>query len=168
MGIVFLLHFGLFHGLALLWQCLGVAAKPVMRSPLLASSLAAFWSKRWNTAFNTLACDLAYRPLARRLGSALATLAVFLISGLIHDLVISLPARSGYGWPTAYFLLQGGAVLLERSRAGRALGLGRGLRGWLFVLCVTAVPAVGLFHPSFIRNVILPMFQAIGATWNTP
>jgi hypothetical protein len=64
--------------------------------------------------------------------------------------------------PTAYFILQGLAVLFERSRIGRRVGLGRGVRGWLFTLACTAGPAFWLFHPFFVRNVILPMLQAFG------
>jgi predicted DCC family thiol-disulfide oxidoreductase YuxK len=168
MGVVLLLHFGLFHLLALGWQATGRNVKPLMRAPLLATSLTDFWGHRWNTAFNTLVHNLAFRPLVRRIGAGWATLSVFLISGAVHDLVISLPARGGYGLPTAYFVLQGVAVLFERSRTGRALGLGRSLRGWTFMLLVTAAPAFWLFHPTFIHNVILPMLQTIGATWNTP
>ena len=41
---------------------------------------------------------------------------------------------------------------------------GSGLRGRLFAIGVTALPAFGLFHPPFIHNVILPMLDAIGAT----
>jgi len=167
-GMVMLLHFGLFHVLALAWQAVGVAARPLMRSPLLATSLADFWGERWNTAFNKLAHDLAFRPVARRAGVSWATLGVFAISGMVHDLVISLPARGGYGLPTAYFALQGAAVLFERSKPGRALGLGHGWRGWLFMFTVTAVPAFWLFHPPFIHHVILPMLHALGTTWNTP
>jgi len=167
-GIVLLLHFGLFHLLALMWQRAGIAAKPVMQTPLLVESLGDFWGKRWNTAFNTLARGLVFRPLALRVGPTRATLGVFLLSGLIHDLVISLPARGGYGLPTAYFLFQGMAVLFERSHTGRTLGLGRGLCGWLFVLIVTAAPAFWLFHPPFIHHVILPMLHAFGQIWNAP
>lgn len=166
-GVVMLLHFGLFHVLALVWQTTGREVKPVMRAPLLATSLADFWGQRWNTAFNALAHDLAFRPLVRRIGIARATLGVFLISGVIHDLVISLPARGGYGLPTAYFAVQGLAVLFERSRMGRTLGLGRGGRGWFFMFIVTAAPVFWLFHPAFIHNVILPMLSAIGTNWNT-
>lgn len=162
-GIVLFLHFGAFHLLALAWNRAGINVQPLMRSPLLAKSLGEFWSTRWNTAFNTLAYDLAFRPLARRLGVARATLSVFAISGIVHDAVISLPARGGYGLPAGYFLFQGLAVLLERSAWGRRAGLGRGLRGRLFALVCVAGPAFWLFHPSFVRNVILPMLKAIGA-----
>ncbi|MGC3957885.1 MAG: MBOAT family protein [Verrucomicrobiota bacterium] len=135
-----------------------------MQSPATATSLADFWGARWNTAFNKLVYDLAFRPLAHRTSVVWATLGVFTISGIIHELAISFPARGGYGLPFGYFLLQGVGVLIERSRAGRALGLGRGWRGWLFMFCFTTVPAYWLFHPTFVQNVILPMLQTIGAT----
>jgi alginate O-acetyltransferase complex protein AlgI len=162
LGIILFLHFGLFELLALSWQMAGIAATPVMRSPISSTSLAEFWSKRWNTAFNVLAHDLAFRPLARRFGVTRATVGVFLISGILHDLVISLPARGGFGLPTAYFLFQGIAVLAERSALGRRLGLGKGFRGWFFTLVCAGGPAFWLFHPSFVINVILPMLHAIG------
>jgi len=134
-----------------------------MRSPISSTSLAEFWSKRWNTAFNALAHNLAFRPLARKFGVTRATLGVFLISGILHDLVISLPARAGFGLPTAYFLLQSLGVLAERSVLGRRLGLGKGFRGWLFTALCAGAPVFWLFHPPFVTNVILPMLHAIGA-----
>ncbi len=164
LGVVLLLHFGLFQLSALSWQRLGVNARPLMRVPIAAKSLADFWGRRWNSAFHRLAHDLVFRPLHRRVGTGPATFAVFAVSGLVHDLLISVPARGGYGLPTAYFLLQGAGLWFERSRAGRAIGLGRGARGRLFALAVTAGPLVFLFRPIFIRNVILPMLHAIGAT----
>jgi alginate O-acetyltransferase complex protein AlgI len=101
----------------------------------------------------------------RRVADAtFATLGVFLLSGLVHDLVISLPARGGFGLPTGYFCVQGLAMVGERTRLGRRIGLGRGLRGWLFTVIVTAGPAYWLFHPAFMERVILPMLHAIGAT----
>lgn len=163
-GLTLLLHFGSFHLVALAWQRAGVPAKPLMQSPATATSLAAFWGVRWNTAFNKLVHDLAFRPLARSVGTTGATLAVFALSGIIHELSISFPARGGYGLPFGYFILQGLGVLIERSRFGQALGLGRGFRGWLFMVLFTAAPAYWLFHPPFVRNVILPMLQTIGAT----
>ena len=163
-GAIFILHFGLFHILSLVWRQAGVKAAPLMRLPLAATSLNDFWGKRWNAAFNELAFRFAYRPLRRRTNPIAATLGVFGLSGLIHELVISLPAHGGYGLPTAYFLIQGFGLVLERSALGQWIGLGQGLRGRLFALAVTAGPAFWLFHPPFIHNVILPMFKAIGAT----
>jgi len=164
LGIVLFLHFGMFRLLALSWQCLGVDAQPVMNAPLRAKSLAEFWSTRWNIAFNSLAHELSFRPLVPCIGVRGAVLATFAVSGLVHELVISLPARGGFGLPTAYFVLQGLGVIFERSRLGRRLGLGRGFRGWCFVFLCAAGPAFWLFHPSFVRNVILPMLSAIGST----
>jgi alginate O-acetyltransferase complex protein AlgI len=179
LGVIFTLHFGLFQLLALLWQSLGINARPLMRAPFLADSLADFWGNRWNTAFHLLARDLIYRPvhtglrhLAIRLPrrnlrihlATVATLIAFAISGLIHELLLSVPARGGYGLPTAYFLLQGAGLLFEHSPAGRELGLRHGWRGRAFAVAVTAGPMVWLFQPLFIRNVILPMLHAIGAT----
>lgn len=105
-----------------------------------------------------------FKDLARKVGAVRAVLAAFLVSGLIHELVISLPARSGYGLPTFYFVMQCLGVFVERSGFGRRIGLGRGLTGWCFVALLTGGPAFWLFPPNFVRNVILPMLHAIGAT----
>jgi hypothetical protein len=166
LGLLLFLHFGSFELLALAWRQVGVSAAPLMRSPLFATSLGDFWSQRWNTAFNALASRFVFRPVVRCFGVFPATLAAFLVSGLIHELVISVPARGGYGLPTGYFLVQGLATLFERSRYGRELRLSRGFQGWLFVLICTAGPAFWLFHPPFVLNIILPMVRYIGATGN--
>jgi alginate O-acetyltransferase complex protein AlgI len=162
-GLVLLLHFGSFHLLALFWQSFGVLASPIMAKPILSKTLSEFWGKRWNLGFRQLAYDLIFRPLHKGIGGGAASLLVFLVSGLIHDLVISLPAHGGYGLPTAYFLLQGVGVSIERSNFGRRLGLQQRLSGWFFMLVFTAGPAFWLFHPTFVLRVILPFMKAIGA-----
>jgi len=162
-GMVLVLHFGFFHLLSVGWQALRVDAPPIMNAPLRSSSVSEFWGQRWNAAFNDLALRLVFRPAVRRLGLAGATLVAFLVSGLIHELVISLPAGSGFGLPTAYFLLQGLGALTERSAAGQRLGLRTGLSGWIFTMLVVAGPAFWLFHPPFVTEVILPFMQAMRA-----
>jgi alginate O-acetyltransferase complex protein AlgI len=163
LGLILFLHFGLFEILALVWRSKGVRLRPVMNRPLCAASLADFWGKRWNTAFNALAHEFFFVPLRFRWGSVWATLGTFFASGLIHEAVISVPARGGYGLPTSYFLFQGLAILFQRSQMGLRLGLGNGWRGKLFAVAVAAGPAFWLFHPPFVKNVIVPMLDAVGS-----
>jgi len=161
-GLVLLLHFGIFELMALVWQRAGVNARPIMKSPIAARSLSEFWGSRWNMGFRQLSHKLVYEPVRRWAGRPVGVLAAFLASGVIHDVVISVPAHAGYGLPTAYFLLQGAGVLLERSSIGLRLGIRGGWRGWLFTLTCAGAPAYWLFHPAFVRNVMLPFFAAIG------
>jgi alginate O-acetyltransferase complex protein AlgI len=95
-------------------------------------------------------------------GPRAALLITFLISGLIHDLLISVPAGAGYGLPTAYFLLQAVGLLFERTRLGRRW-LGRPLMARCFAIAVVSLPAPLLFHTPFVKRVFLPFMVAIGA-----
>ena len=162
-GMILLLHFGLFDLVSLAWRKLRVDAPPIMNAPLRSTSVGEFWGRRWNGAFNQLAMRLVFRPISRRTGTAVATLCAFGVSGLVHELVISVPAGAGYGLPTAYFLLQGLALLAEHTGIARHLGLGRGARGWIFTMLIVAGPAFWLFHPPFVERVILPFMQTIEA-----
>ena len=162
-GLILTLHFGGFHLLSCAWRAAGVRAVPLMEAPLLASGLTDFWGRRWNRAFRDAAHRFLFRPLAGRLGAGTASAAVFLASGLVHDLVISVPARGGYGGPTVFFLIQGVGAALERTRPARRLGLQRGLRGWVFAVAVLLLPLPLLFHPPFVREIILPFLEVMRA-----
>ncbi len=162
-GVVFVLHFGLFHVLSCAWRAAGVDAKPLMNWPLLAESVSEFWSKRWNLAFRDLTHRFLFRPVTARWNARAGLVAVFLFSGVVHDLVISLPPGAWYGAPTLYFVLQGAALLAERTKFAKQLGLGAGWRGRVFTAVVVLGPACGLFHPPFAREVVLPFLDAIGA-----
>jgi len=160
-GIVLILHFGAFYFIALTWQSIGVHAEPIMQRPLQSQSLSELWGKRWNLGFRDLSHKLVFRPLQRRYGVVAATLAVFLMSGLVHDLVISVPARAGFGLPTAYFLTQGLAVIVERSQIGKRLGLGSGITGRIWTALIALGPVLLLFHPWFVTRVMVPFLSAI-------
>lgn len=160
-GIAFLLHFGIFDLLSCLWRSLGVDAGPIMRFPAASHSVSEFWGRRWNLAFRDLAHTYLFRPLTPLLGATAAVVVGFLASGLVHDLVISVPAGGRYGLPTLYFLLQPAAIVVERSAAGRRLGLGHGVRGWLFTAAVVLAPAPLLFHRAFLHSVLLPFLDVL-------
>ncbi len=161
-GIVLTLHFGLFHLLSCLWQKLGVQAQPIMNGPLASTGVSDFWSRRWNLAFRDLTSRFVVRPLRRPLGAVGAVAAGFVVSGLIHDLVISLPAGGGYGGPTVYFLLQAAAVFLERSQFGRRAGLATGWIGRMFAWVVVLGFAPLLLHRPFVERIIVPFVGALG------
>jgi predicted DCC family thiol-disulfide oxidoreductase YuxK len=162
-GLVFLLHFGVFHLLTLAWRRAGRNVEPLMCAPILARSLTELWARRWNTAFHRLAVDFVLRPSRGVVDSTWAGLLVFAVSGLVHDLVLSMPVHGGYGLPTLYFLIQGAGVTLEKSNAGRRLALGRGFTGRCFTVLVAAAPLGLLLHPTFLRHAMLPFLQCIGA-----
>ena len=162
-GIVLALHFGLFHFLSCGWRFFGVDARPVMNWPMSSVSVSEFWGRRWNTAFRDLANRFLFRPLIPRYGHVVALWTGFFISGLIHELVISVPAGGGYGGPTLYFLIQALAILVSRAPVGRRLGLGIGVSGWTFTVLVVIGPAGLLLHWPFVDKVILPFMAAIGA-----
>lgn len=158
-GIVLTLHFGLFHLLSCAWRAAGVDAPPIMRWPIAARSLAELWGERWNIAFADGARHLLLRPLARAGGGAAAGAGVFVVSGLVHEAVISLPARGGWGGPMLYFLLQGAGAAGEKSAVGRALRLGLGRRGRCWTLAVATLPLPLLLHAPFAEKVILPLLH---------
>jgi hypothetical protein len=162
-GVVLMLHFGSFHLLSCAWRSAGVDARPLMQALLRSESLAEFWGRRWNTAFRDLTYRFLFRPLTPRFGPIGALFASFAFSGLVHDLVISVPAGAGYGGPTCFFLIQAAALSVVRSRLGQSFGLGRGWCGRLFALLALAAPALLLFHPPFVHRVVLPFMEVLGA-----
>jgi hypothetical protein len=160
-GLLLFLHFGTFHLAALAWQKTGIPVKPIMQRPLTSRSLSELWGRRWNLGFRSLSHAWVFHPLQTRFGPTVGTLGAFLASGLLHDAVISLPARAGYGLPAVYFLVQGLGVAAERSVAGQRFGLGRGVRGRLWAAVIALGPLYALFHPWFVTRVIDPFLRVI-------
>lgn len=161
LAAILLVHCGLFHLLALAWRANGRLVQRIMNAPLAASSLADFWSRRWNLAFRDAAAILVFRPTARRWGTESAAFATFLFSGIVHEAAISLPARGGYGLPTIYFLLQYAGLAVER-RWLRGDGWGKRLAARAFAVVVVVAPLPLLFHPPFAEQVIVPLLKALG------
>lgn len=155
-GVVFTLHFGSFHLLSCFWRSRGIQALPLMDRPALATSVSDFWGKRWNVAFRDLTHRMVFLPVLRRHGRTAALMAGFIFSGIIHELAITVPAGGGYGGPMVFFILQGMAALFERSKTGKRMGLGKGLRGLLFTQGLLLLSVALLFPPPFVLWIINP------------
>ncbi|MFD2157564.1 MBOAT family protein [Rubritalea tangerina] len=141
-------HFGVLRVLTGYWRSRGVGVRALFRNPLEARGFGDFWGKRWNLAYSQMMAIAVQRPLEERFGRAWAVFTVFVISGLFHELAITVPVGAGYGLPTLFFTLQGGFVALERTFGvgGKWLCLGS---------LVLGIPV--LFPPAFVDAVILPV-----------
>jgi alginate O-acetyltransferase complex protein AlgI len=144
LGVALLVHFGLCDVLAGAWRLRGVGVERLFDRPWAATSLSEFWGRRWNRAFSAVARERVYRPAAARWGRRSGLLASFAFSGLVHELLLSVPARGGWGLPTLYFLLHG---LLTASEGGRRRG-----RAWTAFWVLAPLPL--LFHPWFLRAIL--------------
>jgi hypothetical protein len=160
-GMVFMLHFGIFHLMSCGWRAAGVDAPPIMDHPLRSQTLGEFWGRRWNRAFRDAAHAALFRPIARRYGALAAMWAVFLFSGVVHEAGISVPAEAGYGLPTLYFIVQALAIMFQGLRPGKQLSLDRGQLGQAFTTLVVYLPIPILFHPPFVYRVVVPLMQAV-------
>jgi alginate O-acetyltransferase complex protein AlgI len=143
-GLSLMLHFGLLNFLAAWWRTRGVPAERLFRDPLHAASLTDFWSRRWNLAFSEMTAVAIYRPIKRLAGPQLAVFASFVMSGLLHEMAISVPARGGYGLPTLYFALHG--FLVSQKIKSRTA---------MFVALIA--PILLVFHLPFLRAIIWPL-----------
>lgn len=159
-GFSMIFHFGLINIVVVFWQIAGIKVMPPFRSPLSSKSLSDFWSKDWNYAFvemNTLA---VYRPVRRYVGVSGALLFTFLVSGIFHEIAISLPVNAGFGGPLAYFALQGVLMVLENRlvvkfpQKIKAYG-----RAYLFLSLLAPLPL--LFPPAFVHSILFFIVKLI-------
>jgi alginate O-acetyltransferase complex protein AlgI len=155
-GLLLVFHFGLCTIVAAAWRSKGIRCDPIVREPTRSRSLTDFWSRRWNLAYSEMCAIVFYRPLTGRLGRGAAVLLVFLFSGVLHEMAISLPVNAGYGLPMLYFALHGGLVLVEEALARRGRPI-RGIVGRIWAYFWIFAPLPILFHRPFVAGVLLPL-----------
>ena len=147
-----------FH--ALVFRAMGFAVEKLWDCPIAATTLGDFWGRRWNRIVPGFLREVVFLPVSRRAGARVALLAVFLYSGLYHEL-LSFMARSGYGGP-ALLLAAMPRCAIENTRRMRRLLRGRLwlARAWTFAVIVLPV---GLFlHPGLVHGYLVPMLVAGG------
>lgn len=140
-------HFGVLRLLTAFWKWRGVPVRTLFRNPLKMHGFTDFWGKRWNLAYSQMMARAVKRPLEKWLGPRRATFGVFGLSGLLHELAITVPVEAGYGMPTLFFLIQGIFTYCEKS-GGRMMAAVCGLS------LIVGLPI--LFPPRFVEVVIMP------------
>lgn len=157
-GLSLIVHFGIFNLLAGGWRRLGARCDALFRAPLRSRSLTEFWGRRWNLAFSEMTALGIYRPLETWAGRPTATMVAFLVSGLLHEIAISLPVNRGFGLPLAYFAVHGLLRLAEQrlDRAGHPISQHAWIgRTWTLAWLLLPLPI--LFHRPFLDGVVWPL-----------
>jgi hypothetical protein len=161
-GCTFLMLIARLDFYALIFRAMGFAVEKAWDCPIAATTLGEFWGQRWNRIVSGMAREIIFFPLARRAGARFALFAVFLYSGLYHE-IVSFIAQSGYGGPTLYFLLQYLGISIENIRPIRRQIQAHPWLGRAWTLAVVVLP-VGLFlHQALVDDYLLPLFAEAGA-----
>uniref|UniRef100_M8BQ97 Wax synthase domain-containing protein n=1 Tax=Aegilops tauschii TaxID=37682 RepID=M8BQ97_AEGTA len=98
---------------------LGMELEPTFDRPYLATSLRDFWGRRWNVSVPAVLRPCVYSPMRAligggRGGAAMAVLATFLVSGLMHEwMFYYITLQPPTGEATTYFVLQGACTVVE-------------------------------------------------------
>src|SRR4030095_1679393 len=93
----------------------------------------------------------------RRLGVKGGLFAVFVASGLLHELGVSYPTLSAWGGPLLYFAVQGAACLAE-AKLTPVTGMHATIRK-LLVFAFLLLPLPLLFGAPFRAAFVVPLFQ---------
>jgi len=106
-----------------------------------------FWGKRWNLAYSQMMARAVRQPLVPLLGDKGSLFEVFVGSGLLHELAITVPVGGGYGLPTLFFIFHGLICMLEKKDSA-VMGVLCG------VVLVVGLPF--LFGEKFVDEIIMP------------
>ncbi len=139
-------HFGFLRILKGTLRAFGFPVRTLFPNPLETTGIADFWSRRWNIGYSQMMQRLIGRPIESIAGKPIGVMAVFITSGLLHEIAITLPVMSGFGLPTLYFTLHGLLTLLE-TRFKQPLGK-------IPTLISVILPLGWLFPPKFQTEVI--------------
>lgn len=129
----------------LLWAPTGLLVPAINNRPWRAGSVSEFWGLRWNRLFGDWLYQVVFMKLRHK--PQFAMFATFLVSGVLHEMLVSLPLqlvfeRNVWGWATCYFLLQYLAIVFERS-----VNLPRVMQR-VYVWLVVIVPAPLVLNPG--------------------
>ena len=154
-GLSLILHFGVLNIFAGFLRRLGINVTSLFKDPIRSKSLSEFWSKRWNLAFVELTTIAVLRPIKSKYGAKAAFWTSFIFSGLLHELAISLPVKSGFGKPFAYFIMQ--AVLIMSIDTYFIKKQSNNFIRTFVLLACLFLPIFLLFHKQFVLQIVLPL-----------
>ena len=108
---VYVLFSGLFDLIAGLIASTGVAVSVMFNAPPIARNPRDFWGRRWNLWFTQAANRLIFQPLGGRNRPLLAASAVFIVSAVMHEVIIMLGIQAFDGRMLVFFGVHGLATI---------------------------------------------------------
>jgi alginate O-acetyltransferase complex protein AlgI len=145
-------HFGALRVLKAIHRSFGFPVRTLFPNLLKAQGMGDFWSRRWNVGYSQMMQRVVGRPLGNIVGRDGGVMAVFLVSGLLHEVAITLPVMAGWGCPTLYFVFHGGLAVWER-RTGRRLGK-------VLTLILVSAP-LGFLFPQVFQVEVIERFLGV-------
>ncbi|KAF3782657.1 putative long-chain-alcohol O-fatty-acyltransferase 1 [Nymphaea thermarum] len=157
---------GLFVAAAVLARlCLRVELQPQFNRPFLSSSIRDFWARRWNLVVSSTLREAVYQPvraacrgvIGRKRARDVGVVAAFLVSGLMHEVLLYYMTCQAPSWEwTAFFTLHGLLAAAEEWLEG-LLGpgpVGRLPRAVKIGMTLTVLFSTGtwLFFPPVSRH----------------
>ncbi|KAM0946714.1 putative long-chain-alcohol O-fatty-acyltransferase [Dioscorea sansibarensis] len=133
---------------------LGLDLEPQFNAPYFSTSLRDFWGHRWNLMVTIILRPSVYHPVRSRFGTAAGVLAVFFVSGVMHEVMFYyLTLSSPTGEVTCFFILHGICTVVEGLLARRWKwgGVHPAVAPPL-VLGFVAVTGFWLFFPPLLRT----------------
>ncbi|XP_045827074.1 probable long-chain-alcohol O-fatty-acyltransferase 1 [Trifolium pratense] len=150
----------------------GFEIESQFNEPYLSTSLQDFWGRRWNLMVTRTLRLTVYNPIRHviksNVGSTwanyIATLATFVVSGLMHEIIYYYLARVSPTWEVTWFFVLHGVftsveVAVKKIALRRGWRLHRAISGPL-TLAFLAVTGNWLFFPPLERNGVVT--KAIG------
>jgi hypothetical protein len=151
-ALLLTVHLGIGGLLPWLLRWAGFAVPLLFDRPWASASLGEFWGRRWNLAFVEMNRRLFLRPVYGYFGKRGSRFALFVLSGLLHELALSFPAGAGWGLPLGYFLLHGALVEVEDR-----FKISSRVWTWFWLIA----PSPWLFHEPFRRTLVIPFYRGL-------
>lgn len=147
---------------AMVQALLGMEVEPQFNEPYLSTSLQDFWGRRWNLMVTSLLRPTIYKPvlhlcsriIPRKWAPLPATMATFIVSAIMHELIFYYLGRVKPTWEISLFFVLHGFCLMAEIVIKKAVNgrwrLPTVVSGPLTVVFVM-VTVFWLFFPQFFR-----------------
>nr|XP_010906442.3 probable long-chain-alcohol O-fatty-acyltransferase 5 [Elaeis guineensis] len=132
---------------------LGLEVEPQFDAPFRAVSLQDFWGHRWNLMVSAILRPSVYQPVRAPCGTAAGILATFLVSGLMHEVMVYyINSAAPTGEMTAFFVLHGLCTVSEVWARKAGLWRPNPVVAVPITIGFVSVTAFWLFFPPLLRG----------------